>query len=73
MRVAGVKRAGEISVRELKRLGLKAGTAAFYLERLGTRDGTPVEWRTTVVRGDRYRFVAEWSATGRSQLRPSAL
>jgi GntR family transcriptional regulator len=31
--------------------------AAFFLEREGTWHGTPVEWRTTTIRGDRYRFV----------------
>jgi len=56
-----------------KRLGLKSGVSAFFLERLGCRDGVPVEWRTTIIRGDRYRFVADWSAAGRSQLRPTAV
>ena len=56
-----------------KRLGLKSGVSTFFLERLGCRDGAPVEWRTTTIRGDRYRFVADWSATGRSQLRPAAV
>lgn len=54
-------------------LGLKPKSAAFFLERVGSRDGVPVEWRTTTIRGDRYRFVADWSATGRSQLRPTAV
>ena len=54
------------------RLGLKKADAAFFLERLGCRDGVPVEWRTTIIRGDRYRFVTDWSAGGRSELRPSA-
>lgn len=54
------------------RLGLRKGEAAFFLERLGTRDGVPIEWRTTVVRGDRYRFVTDWSAGARSELRPTA-
>lgn len=54
------------------RLGLRKSDAAFFLERLGTRDGQPVEWRTTIIRGDRYRFVSDWSAGGRSELRPSA-
>ena len=54
------------------KLGLRRSEAAFFLERLGTRDGRPVEWRTTVIRGDRYRFVSDWSAGSRSQLRPSA-
>ncbi len=53
-------------------LGLRKSDAAFYLERLGTRDGVPVEWRTTVIRGDRYRFVTDWSAGSPSGLRPTA-
>ena len=61
------------SADDRKSLGLKAKSAAFFLERLGCRDGVPVEWRTTTIRGDRYRFVADWSATGPSQLRPTAL
>ncbi len=43
------------------RLDLKRNDAAFFLERLGARDGEPIEWRTTTIRGDRYRFVADWS------------
>lgn len=54
------------------RLGLRKADAAFFLERLGCRDGTPIEWRTTIIRGDRYRFVTDWSTGGRSELRPSA-
>lgn len=46
--------------------------AAFFLERLGSRAGTPVEWRTTIMRGDRFRFVTEWTTGGRAELRPSA-
>ena len=53
-------------------LQLRKADAAFHLERLGCRDGTPIEWRTTVIRGDRYRFVTEWSAGSRSELRPTA-
>ncbi|MDH3705191.1 MAG: GntR family transcriptional regulator [Acidimicrobiia bacterium] len=53
-------------------LGLKKGEAAFFLERLGTRGGRAIEWRTTVIRGDRFRFVTEWSAGSRSALRPTA-
>ena len=43
------------------RLGLKRNDAAFFLERLGKRDDEAIEWRTTTIRGDRYRFVADWS------------
>ncbi len=53
-------------------LGLRKGDAAFFLERLGQRDGRAIEWRTTIIRGDRYRFVTDWSAGGRSELRPTA-
>lgn len=53
-------------------LDLRRGDAAFFLERLGTRDGEAVEWRTTIIRGDRYRFVTDWTAGSRSSLRPNA-
>lgn len=52
------------------RLGLRPKDAAFFLERLGCREGKPVEWRTTTLRGDRYRFVTDWSTGSRSALRP---
>ena len=54
------------------RLDLRKGDAAFFLERTGCRDGRVIEWRTTLIRGDRYRFVTDWSAGGRSELRPAA-
>ncbi|MDQ3146120.1 MAG: GntR family transcriptional regulator [Actinomycetota bacterium] len=47
--------------RERKLLGLGAGEAVFSIERR-THDGRrPVEWRRSLVRGDRYSFVASWS------------
>ncbi|MBT8241017.1 MAG: UTRA domain-containing protein, partial [Acidimicrobiia bacterium] len=46
------------------RLGLKRSDAAFFLERLGRHDGQVLEWRTTTIRGDRYRFFADWSSGG---------
>jgi GntR family transcriptional regulator len=52
-------------------LELRKSDAAFFLERLGSRDGVPVEWRTTIVRGDRFRFVTDWSAGAHSELRPN--
>ncbi len=55
------------------RLGLGKTDAAFFLERLGCRDGRPIEWRTSIIRGDRYRFVTDWSAgSSHSGLRPAA-
>ncbi len=56
-----------------ERLGLRTRDAAFSLERLGLCDDVPVEWRTTIIRGDRYRFVTDWSAGGKGSLRPSAI
>lgn len=53
------------------RLGISKSDAAFFLERLGTRDGKPVEWRTTVIRGDRFRFISDWSAGHQGRFRPS--
>jgi GntR family transcriptional regulator len=60
------------SAGDRKLLGLNKTDAAFFLERLGSRDGNPIEWRTTVIRGDRYRFVTDWSTGSRSELRPTA-
>ncbi len=41
-------------------LHIARGQAAFFLERLSTANGRPVEWRTTTIRGDRYRFVSRF-------------
>lgn len=46
-------------------LGIPAGTAAFSIERLGMSRGTPLEVRRSVVRGDRFAFVADWSPDNR--------
>ena len=54
-------------------LELEPGQPAFHLERLGSRDGRPLEWRTTIIRGDRYRFVTDWSTGARPELRPAAI
>lgn len=54
-------------------LGLRKTDAVFFLERLGCRDGVAVEWRTTIIRGDRYRFVSDWTKGEPSQLRPTAM
>lgn len=52
-----------------ERLGLEPGIAVFCLRRLGTTPHRPVEWRVTLIRGDRFNFVAEWSAGQHSSLR----
>lgn len=50
------------------RLELSRNDAAFFLERLGQHDDRTIEWRTTTIRGDRYRFVADWSSGAASGL-----
>lgn len=65
MRIAG----GEERLRavvptqgERELLGIGPETAAFAIERLGCRAGRPVEWRHTLVRGDRFSVTADFSA-----------
>lgn len=49
---------------ERRLLGTAKTTAAFFIERLTSAmvagEERPVEWRESLVRGDRYAFVAEW-------------
>jgi len=52
-------------------LDMPDGEAAFQVERLGRCGDRDVEWRVTIIRGDRYRFFADWSvaAAGAGGLR----
>ncbi len=54
-------------------LQLDAGEAVFSIERRGTYNGDPVEWRITTIRGDRFTLVADWTAGQRNELRPHML
>jgi GntR family transcriptional regulator len=54
-------------------LGLPAHGAALVIDRLGCAKGEPVEWRHTLVRGDRFSVVAEFSARDGYQLDVSDL
>jgi GntR family transcriptional regulator len=48
--------------------------AVFAIERLALDGGRPLEWRHSVVRGDRYTFVARWSGEAVSTaMEPTAL
>lgn len=47
--------------RELLGLGDAPDVAALSIERTGELDDLPVEYRTTLVRGDRFAVVAEWT------------
>jgi len=42
-------------------LGIGTDSAAFAIERLGTSAARPVEWRRTLIRGDRFAVTAEFS------------
>lgn len=44
------------------RLACKPGTAAFFIERLGLAADEPVEWRETVIRGDRFTVATSYPA-----------
>lgn len=43
-------------------LGIASGIAAFAIERLVHSDDVPVEWRQSLVRGDRYSLTVELSS-----------
>lgn len=47
---------------ERRRLRLPEGVALFSMERLAMAGDAPVEWRRTLIRGDRYCLVASWPA-----------
>ncbi|MEC4015278.1 GntR family transcriptional regulator [Streptomyces sp. H27-D2] len=47
---------------ERRLLGIDAGVAAFAIDRLGCMGRQSVEWRHTLVRGDRFTARAEFSA-----------
>lgn len=49
-------------VRHAAYLDLAAGEPALEIERRTFAGGRPLEWRLTLVRGDRYNFRAEWKA-----------
>lgn len=51
----------EADLRQLLHLGPRQ--AVLVVERLATAGGSPIEWRRSVVRGDRYAFRADWSPT----------
>jgi GntR family transcriptional regulator len=40
----------------------------FSIERLGACRGESMEWRVTLIRGDRFTFVADWTAGQRNEM-----
>jgi len=55
---------------ERELLGIDSSEAVLCIHRLGVCLDRPVEWRTTLIRGDRFGFVARWSLGQRTDLRP---
>jgi GntR family transcriptional regulator len=53
---------------EQRLLEIPPAAAALAIDRLGQAGGRPVEWRHTVIRGDRFSLVAEFSARTGYQL-----
>lgn len=49
-------------------LGLGEQTAVLAIDRLGEHRGQPVEWRQTVVRGDRFALMSDFSRPDRLTL-----
>ena len=54
---------------ERAELRLDDDVAVFEIERLGLCNGEPLEWRVTLIRGDRFTFVADWTAGQRNEIR----
>lgn len=52
--------------KEARLLGADAGSPAFFVDRLAFAGERPVEWRESIIRGDRYLYSVELS---RSQIR----
>lgn len=53
---------------EQRHLRIPATTGALAIRRLGYAGGRPVEWRRTLIRGDRFSLLAEFSARTGYQL-----
>lgn len=58
---------------ELNLLEMPANVAAFAIERLGFEDGRPLEWRHTLVRGDRFAVSAGFTRPDGSRLSGGAV
>lgn len=57
---------------EKRLLDMPDGVAAFSIQRLGRTHGRTVEWRTTLIRGDRFSVVAQFDARAGYRLDPVA-
>jgi GntR family transcriptional regulator len=57
-----VSRAVAAEAEPAARLGIEQGAPVFEVERRTWYRDAPLEWRVTIVRGDRYAFRAEWAS-----------
>lgn len=57
---------------DAERLGTTPGQAAFLIDRLSCAGDRPLEWRTTLVRGDRFSISAQFSPSTGYRLGPPA-
>ena len=55
---------------EQQLLRIPPSTGALLVSRLGYAAGRPVEWRRTLIRGDRFSLVAEFSSRAGYRLAP---
>ena len=58
---------------ERRLLDLSPDIAAFSIERLGCASGRPVEWRRTLIRGDRFAALARFDARAGYRLHLGAI
>ncbi len=64
---------GVVPTRAQQRLlGIGPATGALAISRLGYAAGRPVEWRHTLIRGDRFSLLAEFSARTGYRLTPDS-
>lgn len=57
-----------LSASQAATLGTESGAPAFAIERTSCLDARPIEWRTTLVRADRFRISTQFSNTSGSRL-----
>jgi GntR family transcriptional regulator len=57
---------------EQRLLAIPATTGALLISRVGCAAGRPVEWRQTLIRGDRFSLLAEFSSRTGYRLAPDA-
>ena len=61
-------RAVALTKAQQRLLNIPATVGALAIDRLGYADGQPIEWRHTLIRGDRFSLVAEFSPRASYQM-----